>query len=495
MLAVAALGLLPLWTVHYLPNVDLPNHLLAVRYHSGLALDSRYGFLRADWVLSPFVLFYLAAIPLTKWVGLIAAAKIVISLYVLLLPVAFWFFLRGSGAHPALAFLLLPAVFSYHFEWGFVQYCIGVPITIAAILCSLRVLTDGLSILRGTIAIILIILTYLSHIDNFIALSLAVAVQSCAILVSNRGRLRQTLVGLVGRILAMFGPAAVMMLNYWVTLRSDPLYVAPTSRMFEYYSLYDQAAGLLRPFLSIDYPLEITWLALVALFVGLGFISGRIRMNARLEFLLALSYTLVALIIPRHSFLGSWEHGSRLVVYALICAFAALRVVRPIPLSVIIVPAVLCYAAIAGNRIVYYRDVDSRIDDIVSTMNRTVPPGSRVYTLYTAPFKAIPTALHAIGYYHLESGGVSPFLFTDHPPVNGLREIEPLPRYVEDTQGKAVDPEKLTEVLGRYNYLLITTLGEPLPPWLSQLPIKEIGSSRNCVVYAVVSISHESGRN
>jgi hypothetical protein len=486
LLIIAALGLVPLWIVQYPPNVDLPNHLLAAMYHSGLAQSGCFGFLQSDWILSPFILFFMIFVPLTKFVGLITAAKIVLSFYIFALPAAFWCFLKESGAQPLFAFLLLPVIFSYHFEWGFMQYCIGIPITIAAIVCSFRILTNGLSVLRGILAVFLIVLAYLSHLDNFIVLSIAIAVRSCFILAASRHRFRRTLAIQVGRILVIFMPASILMLRFLFFLRSNPLYTSPETDMFEYSSLSYQIKGLLRPFLSIDYPFELTWLTIVAMFFGLGFACRRIRIHGRLELALAIVYGLIALIIPRYYFWGSWEHSSRFVVYAVICAFAAVKIIRPIPRSAIIIPAVLCYAAIVGNRVVHYREVDARINDIVSTLNQTVLPCSRIYTLYIAPYKVIPSALHAIGYYHLANGGVSPFLFTHHPPVNGFREVIPLQRYAENTTWHQVDPGKMAEVLRSYDYFLITTLGQPVPHWISRLPIRQIGFSNNCAVYAVL---------
>ncbi len=136
--ALALVLLLPVWTLPYPPLLDYPNHL-ARAYVLGHLHDARFGFdqfYAARWNAYPYLTMDLALIGLNKFLPMAAAGRVFISLCLLALPVASWFFLQracpGQGWGAAFALLVTNDVF---FLYGFLNFQLG----LAAMLFALAV--------------------------------------------------------------------------------------------------------------------------------------------------------------------------------------------------------------------------------------------------------------------------------------------------------------------------------------------------------------------
>ena len=136
---LTAINLVPIVIVKYVPSVDLPNHVLA----AVVALrDPQYypqGPLAFKFVFSPYILFTLIMTFLIPLFGKIWATKIVLLAYATGLPLSVLAYFRmfNRDSWP-LAFLIFPFVYSYHFEFGLIQYCIGIPLVFWALAYSKR---------------------------------------------------------------------------------------------------------------------------------------------------------------------------------------------------------------------------------------------------------------------------------------------------------------------------------------------------------------------
>ena len=126
---VSALAtVLPIWIAHYLPLLDLPNHLAAVavwHYHD----DPKWDFARfydLNLVPLPYWAHYYTVHLLTYVTRSVEVAnKIFLTGYALALPAGAWALARRFGRSPWLALFAFPLVWNFNLGDGFIAYCAG----------------------------------------------------------------------------------------------------------------------------------------------------------------------------------------------------------------------------------------------------------------------------------------------------------------------------------------------------------------------------------
>lgn len=128
-LAAGLMSMAPLWSVKYLPMVDLPQHAAQI------FLWSRYDDPALDLArtyelnyFTPYLLGYCLVRLLTSVTGLVVALKLVISAAVLGLPLAMAWLLSRAGRDPTWALAGFPLAFGYSFYWGFFNYLVALPL-------------------------------------------------------------------------------------------------------------------------------------------------------------------------------------------------------------------------------------------------------------------------------------------------------------------------------------------------------------------------------
>jgi hypothetical protein len=125
----AAVALVPIWTVRYLPMVDLPQHAAQISIWKNLH-DPRYGF--ADYFelhyFTPYVAAYGLARIIAEWTSVLVALKVVISLSVLALPLSLVPFFRRMGVSRWWSLVGFSLAYGFSFSWGFLNFMMGVPI-------------------------------------------------------------------------------------------------------------------------------------------------------------------------------------------------------------------------------------------------------------------------------------------------------------------------------------------------------------------------------
>ncbi len=167
--ALACALLLPVWTLPYLPLLDYANHL-ARAYVLGHLHDARFGFdqfYAAHWNAYPYLTMDLALIALNKFLPMAAAGRVFISLCLLALPVASWFFLQracpGQRWGAAFALLVTTDVF---FLYGFLNFQLG----LAAMLFALTVWLawrERPGAARWLAVVATVMLVYFTHLVAF----------------------------------------------------------------------------------------------------------------------------------------------------------------------------------------------------------------------------------------------------------------------------------------------------------------------------------------
>ena len=126
LLGVIAAGLLaPIWTVRYPPLVDYPNHLASafVLAHLHDAAFQFGKYYQASWNTYPYVAMDALLLGLQHLMSIDLAGRLVLSLCVLSVPAAMWFFLhRANPGEESLAFWsLLVANNLYFLLYGFLN--------------------------------------------------------------------------------------------------------------------------------------------------------------------------------------------------------------------------------------------------------------------------------------------------------------------------------------------------------------------------------------
>ena len=209
--ALIVLHLLPIWMLPFAPTQDGPAHLSMAhalrQYDSPEGLYLRECFAPNQEAIPNWFVFFLLA-DVLRFLSLPMAEKVLLSAYVILLPLSARYALRavrpGAGF---LAFLSFPFVYNLLLNLGFYNFCFS----LAAFLFSLGFWLrhrGRLGIGRTTILALLVLWTWFCH-----PVTLAVLVGTLLTLASWRTLRLRSLKGLLPP-LAASAPAVVLLLSF-----------------------------------------------------------------------------------------------------------------------------------------------------------------------------------------------------------------------------------------------------------------------------------------
>lgn len=124
---LGACAVAPIWVTRFLPLLDEPNHLSAMYIWTSLSdpLSPLHAFYETRVAPVSYLLHYGLVYLFSKAVGVEAAHKITLSLYVLALPSAAYFWCRLTGRSPWLGLLTLPLAFSASWAYGYHPFNLG----------------------------------------------------------------------------------------------------------------------------------------------------------------------------------------------------------------------------------------------------------------------------------------------------------------------------------------------------------------------------------
>ncbi|MCP3141258.1 hypothetical protein [Pyxidicoccus xibeiensis] len=142
--AALVLGALPLWASRHLPMADLPQHLylISVLHRLDDPTTVYPQLFAARHALTPYLGYYYLVSLLNWLLPLEAANRAFLSAYVVGLPLALGFLLRGLGRPAWPSLLALPFAYGDSFGWGFVNYCAALPLTLLCCGLFVRALED-----------------------------------------------------------------------------------------------------------------------------------------------------------------------------------------------------------------------------------------------------------------------------------------------------------------------------------------------------------------
>jgi len=127
--AIVVLSLAPLWVGPYLPLVDLPQHAaqigaLRAMWSGDEAMSALF---RVNW-FTPYLLGYLLLYAFALVLPITLAAKLLVSLSVVSVPLLTARLLREAGADERWKWLAIPCAFGFAFYWGFLSFIVAAPL-------------------------------------------------------------------------------------------------------------------------------------------------------------------------------------------------------------------------------------------------------------------------------------------------------------------------------------------------------------------------------
>ncbi len=268
MLLLGGILLAPIWTVRYPPLIDYPNHLaraFVLAHLKGPAFRFQQ-FYAADWNFYPYLTMDVILVGLQRFVPIGLAGRIFLSLCVLAVPPAAWFFIRQANpGHDNLAlWSLLICNNIYFFLYGFLNLQLSLGICFLALGLWLRYLARPRMVLWCLLLLVITAL-YFTHLLGFGVAGLVVT----AYALLARRQIREILLSWL-----LFLPGALFYLHSMVSVRSSwPLV---------FRSAEGKAFGLLAVMLGYSPPLDLlTLLALGCCFFGAWWRNPDFRWNYR----------------------------------------------------------------------------------------------------------------------------------------------------------------------------------------------------------------------
>jgi len=170
LLLIAAALLAPVWTVRYVPLVDYPNHLASafVLAHLSDHAFQFYRFYAPDWNTYPYLAMDVILLGLQRLLSVDLAGRVLLSLCLVSVPAAAWFFIRHAnpGQESLALWSLLVSNNLYFFLFGMVNLQLSLALWLVVIGVWLQYVARP----RWSLWCLLLILTtalYFTHLLGF----------------------------------------------------------------------------------------------------------------------------------------------------------------------------------------------------------------------------------------------------------------------------------------------------------------------------------------
>jgi hypothetical protein len=174
--------LLPLWIVRFPPLLDYPGHLARAFIITHLK-DPAYQFSNfyfTEWGPYPYLCMDLLLIGLQQLLPAEAAGRVLLSICVIAVPMAGWWFLRQANpGHDGLALWTLLLSYDPFFLYGFVNFQLGLALCFFALGLWLQYLKKPTT-LRWLTVVMLATCVYFTHLIAFGIVGFVVLVYSLA---------------------------------------------------------------------------------------------------------------------------------------------------------------------------------------------------------------------------------------------------------------------------------------------------------------------------
>lgn len=462
-LLVAAASLVPIWSVGYLPMVDLPQHAAQVfiwRHHGDPAFPEIAETYRIRYLVPYFFGYFLTRV-LAAVMPVALAVKVVVSLAVVALPASLAGLLRRCGSDAWWSLLGFPLAYGFAFYWGLLNYMVAVPLGIAFLAAGIAYARNP-SLRRGLLMTAFGVVLYFSH-----ALVLVLVLPLAALLVLvEAGEERWSVRGLA-RLLP-FVPPPIAAVAWAASVRQGQGGVEDlwTETTVERLGMLPQmlvgtgwAAGL--------------WTAggLVILLLPLAF--GTLRRRPAWLLLPLLSAFALYLAAPTRG-LGAWHVNQRYALFVgaflpLLIAPAASAWRRRLGRGVLVVFLLAWTVWLVRS----FEDVDPENRRLASVLD-AVPEHASILGLVFDPgfgvLQGAPIFYHSHVWHQVERGGIAESSFaSSYPSLARYREgVEPRSRRILNREPFRFDPHKD----GPFDYYLVRVDRDLAAELFRDLPVE-----------------------
>ncbi len=387
--------LAPVWIVRYPPLVDYPNNLARV-FVLGHMNDPRFDFRQfyaANWGIYPYLMVDLALVRLQWFMPVELAGRLMLSLCLLAVPLAAWFFVRAANpGNDALAFWSLLIAYNYFFFYGFLNMQLSIAVCLLVVALWLRYLARP----SGGFWLLLLLFTtalYLTHLFGFGVAGLLVGGYS----LSRRLRMREIVLSWT-----LFVPGVC----FYLLSR----FRAGVSGIFVFRHFADKFTAL-SPFMKGYSPrLDVlTLLALAACAVGAWWRNPEFRWNHPWP-ILADGLFGMYWVFPESYWVG-WPVDQRLLPFVFLLLLVVAKVGRRA--RVLAIVGMILFVARTANVAYHFVSEQPELAGLERSFS-IIPANARVLPVVEAKddesfLRPYP---HFWAYGVIEKGWFSPYLFT-----------------------------------------------------------------------------------
>lgn len=442
--------LLPIWMFDYVPTQDGPSHLFianVILNYGDPSLPVLSKYFRLDWNLHPNLFVYLALQPLMMVFPPLIAEKVLLTTFVVALPLAARYAVRSPRGDGLIAALLgMQLIYGFTFHMGFYNFSFGIVFFLIGVGYWRRTV-DQLRVHQFIVLGLLILVTYFCHI--FAALNLIFFIGLAFLwrarrflwpnenypdawdpLLSRDGIRRWTqLVRPAAIHFIAVLPAVILILMFVLNNggNSEPQPWIGSRRLVLLFG-----AGHLWIF-TPEWEIVLNGVLLIGLLVLIRHILSRYdKVEGAVTgepFLFVLLIYLVTFMVIPNSAVGSNFMLPRFLVYVLVALLIWLsaRQFKPTFRKPMLSALAVLTLVTIGLRLVQYADLNDKLDEYVAGMeviepNRTILALSLDRESFPTPF------LHAAGYIATLRNGVDLKTVQSHKgpvPVRYRRELDP----------------------------------------------------------------------
>lgn len=417
--ALVLLFLVPIWAFPHVPLNDWPNHLASIYLLADKGVCNQYIVPNPNLFIPNSTAFTLMA-SLTPFTGVDFVGRLVLSLYVILLPFSLSYFLKQLDKR--LEMLGLSA-FAFMYNWlfvmAFINNALSLPLLLLAAGFWLSKRKEPPDIFNHAVFAILSVVVSLTHIASFCALAALIVFMRIWEKEKDFSKFRLDLCGIIPPILLSL-PLMADLLGaqaggriLWGTLNSKLAYVM---------------IMLPNPVPTMIFGvLIISFLAIRIVFVKFVEKKTLPKPDSNIVFWLALSAILFLAYLAIPESLPSWQFaGARIIPYIILFFFSGIFLAfANFEKEEISILAVLFCAFALLTLYMSFTEWSAQVPLVqsVASMSSAFQSGTSVFPLgqgfsETSTYGAAPL-FHAWGYWVVAKSVFSPYLFTEkYSPVN-----------------------------------------------------------------------------
>jgi hypothetical protein len=401
---LTVISLIPVWAVHFPPLQDYPLHLLRAHIIAHYSAPSSHYY--DTFVVSlfpiPYILTDYIVAGLALFLPVATAGKILLSVYVVLLPMSVFYLLRSiAPAKPILGFFGFLFIYNWHFAMGFMSFFFSFPLFLFAVGYWWRHRL-GATWRHRVVFSALVFCVYLAHMYTFLFLLFSVGVLS---LTESRSLRRS-----IDSLLPFLPSLVLLVLTFW--LQAPQFQRGPT--VIGYPSLVGRLRMIATPKLDFRFfetysPDRERHIFLAAGLLACLLLPGSLRALRKNSFgWLFLGLTLLYFSLPAYLSTKGLDYLSiRVLIFmafiGILCLEPPKRALsRGVAMGYLVALSLVSLAGTFRD----YRRINRELQDYSSVMMQ-IPSGERVsfrvdrhrpWPVHSSPY------YYFCGYYYIEKG-------------------------------------------------------------------------------------------